>query len=339
MRGTLIAAVFALAAFSSSVFAERSGCPPEDEAAVAAYASCAGFRREQGDAAAAERAAAHAKKLRKACGTDTSVFIGVDPYEDLLDCAQALALAGRLDDARRVEPVAQAYLREQMLRLIMHGGQMLDPARYVGRPADYDRKRESIHLREPRFTTPEFSVGQPHGGGWKLVSGDSMPIVFSKEPIWLSRRPVRSQTVVVALAVRDPGLVRDVDSEGFARAIEDLMRSTTTGRFRLVSVAATHRGEVGDYCADYDLAMEERDNPEFPGVVFEIRNQGFVCLEQSSKFLVEAFYSERKPQGAPSVLDDIVRGEAEAFLADVEVNRRREAATTGTTSRSEEGPD
>jgi len=39
------------------------------------------------------------------------------------------------------------------------------------------------------------------------------------------------------------------------------------------------------------------------------------------------------------VLDDIVRGEAEAFLADVEVNRRREAATTGTTSRSEEGPD
>jgi len=333
------ASAAAIVVAAAAVSADASGCPPEEEAVLSAYAVCAAFRGDQGEAAAAKKAEGHAAKLRKACGTQTSVFIGVDPYQDLLECAQALALAGRLDEARQVEPVAQTYRREQMLRLVMHGGQTLDPARYLGRPADYERKRKGMSPPEQRFTTPEFSVGQPRGGGWKLVSGQSMPLVFAKDPAWLSRRPAPSQTVVVAVALRDAAPVRDVTSAEFPGALEAMLRSTTAGRFRLVSVAAAHRGEPGDYCADYELALEERDNAAFPGVVLEIRNRGFACLERSSQFLFEAFYSERRPQGAPSVLDDAVRGEAEAFLQDIQVGHRRGTSATDATPNREGGQD
>jgi len=87
------------------------------------------------------------------------------------------------------------------------------------------------------------------------------------------------------------------------------------------------------------LAAIGRDNAAFPDVVLEIRNRGFACLEQSSRFLLEAFYSERKPQGAPSVLDEAVRSEAEAFLKDIQVRHRRGPSATDATPNREGGQD
>jgi hypothetical protein len=307
----------------SVALADPPACPPEEEAVLAAYSECAAVRREGGDPAAANVLESHAARLRKVCQTETSLMLDADPSRELRECAQALAIAGRLDEARRIESVGHAYHTEQMLRLTMHGGQVLDPARYHGRPADYEQRRSGFNPPEERVTTPEFSLGKPHGGGWNLVSGKGMPIIFSKDPVWMKNRPVPGQTVVIYVALRDPTGVTGIDAAGFPQAFEELTRQSTTGRFRLMSVTASRRGDPGEYCADYGLSVEERDNPAFPGVVLEIRNEGFVCLEPSSRFLFEAVLSERRPQGTASVLDDVVRGEAEAFLRDIEVKARR----------------
>ena len=148
-------------------------------------------------------------------------------------------------------------------------------------------------------------------------------MVFSKDPAWLSTRPVPGQTVVTAFTLQDPAFASQVDPAGLPAAFEEEKRDSTSGRFRLTAIKATYRGDPGDYCVDFELAMEERDNPAFPGTVLEMANHGFACLEANSRFVVEAFYSERKPRGAASVLDDVVRAEAEAFLRDITVTARR----------------
>lgn len=302
----------------------RAACPPEEQAVLAAYADCAAFQRESGEVKAARKLETHAARLLDACDTRTSVFIRVDPAQELTECAEALAKAGRLDDARRIEPAAHAYRTEQMLRLVMHGGQVLDPARYMGRPADYERRRPGMNPPEQRVTTPEFSVGRPRGGGWRLTSGDRMPIFFVKDPSWMSRPPVQGQSIIVGVALRDPAGLTASGAAGFAAAFERWMRDTMTGRFSLASIEVRHRGDPGEYCADFRFGLEERDNPAFPGVTLVATNRGFACLEPAGRFMFEAFYSERRPQDAPSVLDEVIRGEAEGFLADIEVSARRD---------------
>ena len=301
-------------------------CPPEDEAALAAYAQCAAFQRQVGGRSAARTAEKHAARLRKACTTTTSEFIGVDPYQDLLDCAQALAVAGRIDEARQVEPAAQAYRAEQVLRLHLHGAPMLDPARYMGRPVEYESKRAGHTVPEQRMNTKQFSAAMPRGGGWQLVSTGLGPVIFAKDAVWMTRRPVDGQSIVAAIVLRDPGFATTRSPEDFPRAFEEQLRGTTAGRFRLTHITTTHRGYPGEYCADYELTMEERDNPNLPGVVLEISQRGFACLEETSKVVVESYYSERRPQHAPSVLDEVVRNEGEQFLRGVIVKPRWQPA-------------
>jgi len=60
--------------------------------------------------------------------------------------------------------------------------------------------------------------------------------------------------------------------------------------------------------------MEEREHPDHPGGVLEIWNHGFVCLDVSLKFVVDAYYSERRLQGEPTMVSESHRDEAEAFL-------------------------
>ena len=297
-------------------------CPPEDEAALAAYAQCAAFQRQAGDRSAARTAEKHADKLRNACATTTSKYIDVDPYQDLLDCAQALAVAGRIEEARQVEPAAQAYRAEQVLRLHLQGAPMLDPARYMGRPVDYEAKRAGHQVPEQRMNTKEFSAAMPRGGGWKLVSTGPGPVIFAKDATWMTRRPVHGQSIVAAIVLRDPGFATTRSPEDFPRAFEEYLRSTTVDRFQLTHITTTHRGHPGEYCADYELTMEERGNPNLPGVVLEIAQHGFACLEETSSVVVESYYSERRPQGAPSVLDEVVRDEGEQFLRGVIVSPR-----------------
>lgn len=304
--------------------AAESGCRPEEQAVLAAYQQCTAFYVKGGLEDVADTLQAHAARLRDACDTDESAFIGADPYQDLLDCAQAMAEAGQVTQARTIEPVAQAYRAEQMLRLMMHGGRVLDPARYMGRPSDYESKKARLGPFEERITTPELSAGKPKGGGWKLVTDQArMPVVFWKDPAWMSTRPVKGQNVVVVLTTRNPSFARSVDASGFPAALEKLLRRSVGKQSRVVSLGATHAREPAAYCADYVMIEEESDNPSLPDAVLETSTRGFACLERSSKFVIQAYYSESKPSGAPTVLDDVVRGEAEAFLRDVSFEPKR----------------
>lgn len=302
----------------------KADCPPEEQAVLAAYQQCAAFYAQGSLADEAAALEAHAARLGDACNTGTSEFIGADPHQELLDCAQAMAEAGQVAQARTIEPVAQAYRAEQMLRLMMHGGQLLDPARYMGKPSEYERKKARLGPVEQRITTPELSAGKPKGGGWKLLTdGTRMPVVFWKDPAWMSTRPVQGQNVIVVLTTRNPSFARSVGAEHFPEALERLLRRSAGKKSRVVSISATHAREPDDYCADYVMIKEETNNPGLPDAVLETSTWGFACLERSSKFVIQAYYSESRPSGAPTVLDDVVRGEAEAFLRDISFEPKR----------------
>jgi hypothetical protein len=70
--------------------------------------------------------------------------------------------------------------------------------------------------------------------------------------------------------------------------------------------------------------MEEHDNPEMPGVVLEIRTRGFACLDASSDFVLQVFYSEHRPKGTQTMVDEALREQGEAFLRGVVVDPKRE---------------
>lgn len=324
MRALLALWVFAAFAcnslLSDAVLADagETGCPTEEQAVLAAYQQCVAFYLQGSLAAKADALEAHADRLRGTCNTVESEFIGADPYQDLLDCAQAMAEAGQVTHARTIEPVAQAYRAGQMLRLMMHGGQVLDPARYLGRPPDYERKRAKLGPVEERITTPELSAGTPKGGGWKLLTDRArMPVVYWKDPVWMSTPPVKGQNLVVVLTTRNPNFARSVDAEAFPAAVNGFLRRSAGKQSKVISIETMHAREPAAYCADYVMIEEERDNPRWPGIVIETTARGFVCLERSSKVVIQAYYEESKPIGAMSVLDDVVRGEAEAFLKDI----------------------
>lgn len=301
-----------------------AACPPEEQAVLAAYQQCAAFHAQRGLAEQAASLGAQATRLGKACNTQASEFIDADPYQELLDCAQAMAEAGQLSQARTVEPVAQAYRAEQMLRLAIHGGQLLDPARYMGRPPDYERKKSKLGPFEERITTRELSAGRPKGGGWKLVTDATrMPVVYWKDPAWMSTRPVKGQNVVVILTTRNPRFARSIDAKDFPGALEALLRESAGKRSRIVSLSATHSRDPADYCADYVMTEEEPGDPGLPGEVLETSTWGFACLDRSSKVVIQAYCSESRPRGAPSVVDDVLRTEAEAFLRDISFQPKR----------------
>jgi hypothetical protein len=332
MRSCISSALRALGVLLSTLLVSESalaggaeaGCPPEEQAVLAAYQQCAAFYVQRGLANEADALESHADRLRGACNTDKSEFIDADPYRELLGCAQAMAEAGQVAQARAVEPVAQAYRAGQMLRLVMHGGQVLDPARYMGRPYDYERRRVTLGPVEERITTPELSAGKPKGGGWKLLTDQArMPVVYWKEPAWMSTRPVKGQNVIAVLTTRNPSFARSIDADEFPAALETLLRRSAGKQSRVVSISATHAREPAAYCADYVMIEEESDNPKLPGVVLETSTWGFACLERSSGFVIQAYFSESKPSGTPTVLDDVVRGEAQAFLRDISFEPKR----------------
>lgn len=313
-RGAFILCMTALAIIAPAAIAKDQPVPPPDQAVLDTYTDWSAYLRQRGETARASEVDARARKLKKACRTSTSVFIGFDPYSDLQDFARDLAAAGEEAKAREVQAVALSYRKDQIRRLMMHGGKILDPARYMGRPADYERKLVSMRELEETIEGPGFSARRPPGEDWELVSHESMPLIFSKVLSSTKEQRARGQSFVVVITLLNPAFALNVSAADFPQAFEAHLRDTTQDRFRLISVTATHRGASGEYCADYDLTMEEREHPDHPGGVLEIWNHGFVCLDVSLKFVVDAYYSERRLQGEPTMVSESHRDEAEVFL-------------------------
>ena len=321
-RGSSILCVLALISTGPLALAKDRPLPAEDLATVAAYEEWAEFLRQHDQVARASEAKAHADTLLQASRTTTSEMIGFDPYRELQAYAGALAAEGDREKARSIRAVAQTYREEQVLRLTMHGGKLLDPARYIGRPSDYERKRPGMdEFRYALHGPPGVSANQPPGEDWAMIS--SKPFVFSKQPASLADRSASGESLLAVLTWWGPAFALNVTADDFPQALEGQLRKRSEQMsHRLVSVAVRHRGLAGEYCADYDLAMEGASR-RFPGVLFEISQHGFVCVDASQRFVVEAYYDEWRRQGTPAMVSEEYRMEAEAFLRSVTMSPRR----------------
>lgn len=168
-----------------------------------------------------------------------------------------------------------------------------------------------------RYTGNGYSALPPQGKDWYI--GDHSPniVVFNKASV---EQRKKYQTFGATVIVMKPEAKKVDSSAEFPEAIEQLLTNIHGGvgsRFRLISLKVAPFGPQGSYCSLIDLVQEERDNPIAPGVVLEITVHGFTCLDISSKFMIQAAYSERKTKGSETMLDDALKQEAEGFLKDV----------------------
>jgi hypothetical protein len=229
------------------------------------------------------------------------------------ETAQRSPIATRMPRAAGGEAMAMAAQGEQVPR---PHGRMGRAARYEQRPP---AEREAVET----IRGPGFSGRKPTGGQWKVSIGQSY-LAFTTDTPAAVGMAARGQTFLLVVTLASPAFALDIGADRFPQAFAQETRRNIRDRFRLVSIAATRRGDPGDYCADYEVTMEERDDPEIPGVVLEIRTRGFACLDESSAFVVQAFYSERRPRGTATMVDASLREEAEAFLESLIVNPKRE---------------
>ena len=166
-----------------------------------------------------------------------------------------------------------------------------------------------------RFSGTGYSALPPQGKEWYIQHHSRNPVVFLK----LFPEKMEKYHTFGAMVMVMTWEVKNVHSSAeFPNAIKELfLARETKGRFRLISIKVAPFGSQGSYCSQYDTVYEERDNPKAPGVTLEMTNHGFICLDVSSKFLIDAAYSERRPQGSGSFLDDALKQEAEGFLKEV----------------------
>lgn len=172
-----------------------------------------------------------------------------------------------------------------------------------------------------RFRGNGYSALPPQGKDWYIQQHTPYVVNFAK----LSPENMERYHTFAATVMGMKPEAQNVNSPSeFSKAIEQLLvRTLTEGRFRLMSIKVAPYGAEGSYCSQYDIVQEERDNPSAPGVVLEITAHGFFCLDVSSDFMINASYSERKPQGSKSFLDIALKQEADGFLKDVVVTPLR----------------
>ena len=172
-----------------------------------------------------------------------------------------------------------------------------------------------------RYTGIGYSALPPTGKDWYLKRHGPYALAFEKVS---PGRFEGDHTFGAGVLVHLPEVKKVHSPAEFPKAVQELFTARLTGvRFRLISVKTVPFGPQGSYCSQYDMLQEERDNPIAPGIVLEITAHGFICLDTSSKYMINACYSERKPQGSKSFIDDALKQEAEGFLRDIVVTPLR----------------
>jgi len=168
-----------------------------------------------------------------------------------------------------------------------------------------------------RYYGNGFSALPPQGKDWYIVNNDSFLLEFGKiSPDKLEKY----HTFITEIVAMKPEVSKVHSASEFPKAVEDIFtRTLGDDRFKLISIKTAPFGAKGSYCSLYDITQEERDNPKAPGVILELTAHGFICLDTSSKFLVNASYSERKPKGSKSIMDNALKQELEGFLTNIVV--------------------
>jgi len=174
-----------------------------------------------------------------------------------------------------------------------------------------------------RYFGTGYSLLPPEGNDWHFLEQSPNLTVFGK--VLPGQRMKLMHTFVTTVMVMKPEVKKVNFAAEFPKAQEELFRAQLNRNgFRLISLQATPYWLPGSYCSRYALEQEERNNPLTPGIVFNIMAHGFVCLDASSEFMIDASYSERRPQGSASALDDKLKLEAEGFLRNIAVSPLRQ---------------
>jgi hypothetical protein len=181
-----------------------------------------------------------------------------------------------------------------------------------------------VPVTDPRvpIRATGFVVMPPPGDNWSLIERTSAGVMFGKQTsgdIPGGKRQLRTFVVGVLDVVVGGDL--PAHASDFPRFLEDRMRMVENqGGFTVVSVQTSPHGNPSTFCANFRLVLEERNNSNFPGVVFEMTNDGFECLDASKGFIVRAMSSERRPKGEPLIMNESLRAEVDAFLGGVSIS-------------------
>jgi hypothetical protein len=182
-----------------------------------------------------------------------------------------------------------------------------------------------------RVQGPGFSYVPPSGPGWHVASRSPTAVLYGKQPSgeMVGGRLTGHYTHSFLMAA----IVDQPVSAGSSAAFVDAVRSAYSAqdpksRIKTVRAFARHYGEPGVFCAEFEAVVNERDNPNYPGMLLLMEQHGIICLHRSLKFTVRLETSERRPAGEPSFLDQTSRHEADAFLRSLMIDAYREAPSS-----------
>ena len=126
----LFLCVVGLTVGSCAASPETRQISAENAVILEAYANWAALLREANEDAKAAGVETRAKTLEQAFRRPLSTYIDFDPAEDLSTYARNLRAAGRMEDASKIDELAESYRYTQIRNVRSHGGAMLDHYRY-----------------------------------------------------------------------------------------------------------------------------------------------------------------------------------------------------------------
>jgi|APFre7841882724_1041349.scaffolds.fasta_scaffold38527_2 hypothetical protein len=165
-----------------------------------------------------------------------------------------------------------------------------------------------------------FSVLPPKGDYWFQMGGsDTYRVVFGKTtPDELKQK----KTLILTAEILHATKKHDISTPEGLKAEVDTYLTLKVPRHTLKSFKSDHyRDErLRTDCVRSEAINEERDNPNYPGIVFLITGSIVTCRHPfSPDTVVVVGYSDRRPVDTTSILDEVVRKEVEWSVNSLEL--------------------
>ncbi len=165
-----------------------------------------------------------------------------------------------------------------------------------------------------------FTLLPPSGENWMIGPSGPYGARFGK-PI-MSPDGSKSTLIVQVWSGRFTDRTFDLKSErGLREATEYTAAGANSSRYKIIETkySAMYQEQATD-CIKYEGIMEEHNNPMLwnKGKILLVTYSGSVCRHPNSPdFTVTTLFSERRPQGQASIMNDQLRQEVEHSLASV----------------------
>ena len=164
-----------------------------------------------------------------------------------------------------------------------------------------------------------FSVLPPKGDYWFQMGGsDTYRVMFGKTtPDEIKQK----KSVILTAEILHATKKHDIRTPEGLKAEVDTYSTAKVPRHTLMSYKSSHYHDerLGTDCVRSEVVNEERDNPNYPGIVFLITGSIVTCRHPlSPDTVVVVGYSDRRPVDAASMLNDAVRNEIEWSVKSLE---------------------